>query len=156
MDLLSRCLMLVACLPLLQPTGTCICRGGELRFSKTSAKTTACPHLQHVSSKICCRQCSKTEQVQHSTSNLQTTKSKDPTPNPTDEQHLPGCPASTGADGLKWIEPTTMTAVFSSIPVIHAWIMVLTIPSVTRSCQPHLLIPPHRTPHGLINCVLVI
>lgn len=28
-------------------------------------------------------------------------------PAPKDGSHMPGCPASAGADGLKWIEPAT-------------------------------------------------
>src|SRR6266545_3475883 len=74
-----RILMLAACLPLLLPTGFCLCKLGLEPHSTP-------PHAGD-----------------------STSDREDPLA-PDDDSHTPGCPASHGADQLKWIEPLEFSA----------------------------------------------
>lgn len=88
-----RALMLLACVPLLQPPGFCVCRASERVGTPSPVEI-----IEHAS---CCH-------------HKHCEESAPPQPRPADsdcparhdDSHMPGCPASVGVDRFKWIEPT--------------------------------------------------
>lgn len=92
--------MLVACGPLLQPTGLCVCKAGGPARPPVERRQVAAETPAVAKKAGCCSRCHTPEAA------------TPPSPRPpvNDGSHLPGCPASAGADALKWIEPATALA----------------------------------------------
>jgi len=91
--------MLVACGPLLQPTGLCVCKAdGPARPPVEHRPVAAETHAPAVAKRAgCCSRCHAPAAA----------NPPSPCPPADDGSHMPGCPASAGADALKWIEPAT-------------------------------------------------
>lgn len=151
--ILARVLMLVACVPLLQPTGFCICKAGwpSRTASPSAVVVDGSPVAQ--ANTLCCTKGRCAEPVNKPFPSRERPPS--PRPAPTDDQHMPGCPASTTADASKWVEPTqTPTNALPPLPVV-AYLHVKVAATVS------LLVPtftnwPASPPLYLSHCSLVI
>lgn len=97
--------MLIACVPLLQPTGFCICKAGGWAGSPVFGQK---PEWSQVANENafkrigCCSRCNHKNANNYSS----TPQPPKPSPCPDDDSHLPGCPASVGVDRFKWVEPS--------------------------------------------------
>ena len=103
LEILARVLMLMACVPLLQPAGFCICK---LDCSSPTLPAQQCAEVQvrslpSAQKSECCTLHCGTNGGNKSTA----PEPQRPYPSPTDDNHMPGCPASVGADQLKWAVP---------------------------------------------------
>lgn len=146
----SRILMLAACLPLLQPSGFCICKAAvdtslsTYRVEQSLAKETPKPRKS-----CCCKHLHDGDALAPAIPTVPTS------PGPDDDSHSPGCPASSGIDRLNWVEPL---AAFDSVA---SPIDVLSIVSIqTTSTLPCTVDANGRWPASpplfLLNCSLVI
>ena len=105
LQILARFLMLLACVPLLQPPGVCICKTGALDCVSTlGAKVEL--NENDDSKPTCCNR----HRTLDRNSSIPTPQ---PRPVPPDDSHQPGCPASAGVDRFKWVEPTATTVEFT-------------------------------------------
>lgn len=154
--ILARILMLVACVPLLQPTGFCICkfavnRGGSTRqatFSTHAGPSVASPCT------ACCNTSRCPEHASQAAAPQAGRTSQSSQPAPTDERHMPGCPASNTAEASKWVEPTPPLPADlpPSEPVAFPHFKVVAVTLLTTP-------PPYRSsapPLYLSHCSLVI
>lgn len=156
MSILGRVLMLVACVPLLQPTGYCVCKaGGRDRASPRQEPTvawTCSPTAQQKSG--CCSQRHTQDAADNSVSSEADGQPQHPCPTPSDD-HLPGCPASPGVDRFKWVEPTS--PITTALPPLEldAFLPIEvngpTLPPIPTSTNPPALLPLYLT-----HCSLVI
>lgn len=155
--ILARILMLVACVPLLQPTGFCICKVAAVNGG-ASARQTAFSGRAGVSEASPCTACCTTgrcaEHASKAASSQAGRAGQPPRPAPADERHLPGCPASPTAEASKWVEPTPplAAALPPSEPVAFAHFKVVAVARLTTP-------PPYRSsapPLYLSHCSLVI
>ncbi|MBA4188007.1 MAG: hypothetical protein C0467_08305 [Planctomycetaceae bacterium] len=151
MTILVRVLMLVACLPLLQPTGFCICKAGLRTNSRPDSLPTIPVEVPHTPSSDCtCRHCKSERPPALPT---KTGEPSSPAPIP-DDSHSPGCPASAGVDCFKWIEP--VQSLDYDIPVeVVAFLPIevvrfATPPTITSTAW------PSSPPFYLTHCSLVI
>jgi hypothetical protein len=94
----SRILLLLACLPLFVPPGVCVCGASEAVASLVRTEPDAAEAVPAGDSCDCCNPAAR-ELIS-------------PEPQPTrphqhhHDDHAPGCPASGGAGGSKWVEPS--------------------------------------------------
>ena len=149
---LSRVLMLVACVPLLQPTGFCICK----TTSPTHAQTNHLLQVQvedpHTPSSDCsCRHC-KSERPPASPTKVGEPSAPAPIP---DDSHSPGCPASPGVDRFKWVEPVQPLVLDLPAVEVIAFpptevVKFATLPTSTSTAW------PSSPPFYLSHCSLVI
>ena len=142
LSILARVLMWMACLPLLQPTGLCICKGGGY--------TRAQPHQQadpdHTTSADCsCRGC----RIGRDHTPPARAPARD------DDSHIPGCPASPGVDRYKWADPTP--SLHSPLPPV-ALVTVLPDLSAAKPIKfaACAVTWPSDPPLYLSHCTLVI
>lgn len=95
MHAFARVLVLVACVPLLQPAGLCVC--GARASVPTRARVLSAPAepdtCANPARKCCSHKRAAAARVAH------------PAAPPAPADHQPGCPASPGADAQKWVEP---------------------------------------------------
>lgn len=155
LTVLARILMLVACVPLLQPTGFCVCKArGFDRPSPVRESVEVQPQGHSAGKKTgcTCSECSPPGQGRITT----TPAAPDlpVSPSPTDD-HLPGCPASPGADSLKWVDPTPQIVTVLALPA----------PVTLPTAEPALSVLPPASPAArwssspplyLSHCSLVI
>lgn len=136
--------MWVACLPLLQPTGMCICKAGlptrahSHRQAHTDAKHTATVNCS-------CRGCR----------NERGRSPETPSPAPADDSHLPGCPASPGVDRYKWADPAP--SLISLLPPVTFVAVLPDLPATKpMKAAGSARIWPSDPPLYLSHCTLVI
>ena len=149
---LVRVLMLVACLPLLQPTGFCICKAGSRAHARPAPLPTIPVEVSHTSSSDCnCRHCNS-ERPPALPTKTGEPSSPDPIP---DDSHSPGCPASPGVDCFKWVEPVQSldhdmppVEVVALLPI--EVVKFATLPTITSTTW------PSSPPFYLTHCSLVI
>lgn len=134
--------MWMACLPLLQPTGLCICKGGLL----TRAQSLRLADADHTTAADCsCRGCRN---------------GRDPappsrTPAQDDDSHMPGCPASPGVDRYKWADPTP--SLHSLLPPVALVSILPDLPAAKPiSVAVRAVTWPSDPPLYLSHCTLVI
>ena len=109
--ILARILMLVACVPLLQPPGFCVCKAdwpGRTSPSQDSAGQTNSRSAPQKSG--CCSQRNANDSTVKAAPTASSEPAPHPCPAPADDDHLPGCPASAGVDRFKWVEPAQSVA----------------------------------------------
>jgi hypothetical protein len=139
--------MILACGPLLLPTGVCVChaaeRGGRPQASAVDTPT----NPPAVRKSRCCSKC-VTAPVDE-----RPTAVAPEAPRPADD-HLPGCPASPAADSLKWVDPTPQLAAVLALPVAP----LLTAEPLPTPVQPSPVSVrwPSSPPLYLMHCALVI
>lgn len=140
MPVLARLLMLVACVPLLQPTGFCACKLGGAAPTPPRQNTAATPPKAG-----CCSHRHAPECDDDSA----------PRPAPADDRHLPGCPASVGVDHFKWAEPTEPVAA-APLPVESPapYCLPVTTPAPARPVTSANW--PSSPPIYLAHCTLVV
>ncbi len=160
MTIFVRILMLLACGPLLQPPGFCVCKvegfghpsafvndGFRLEASSCPRKSTSC--------------CSHSESLSSgksvSATNEQTGGHQPPwRPTPYDDHHLPGCPASPGVDRYKVSE--------TGVSFAHLWLPVLGVVTLVEHRTAITVRPSYNPfrfassspPLYLSHCALVI
>lgn len=154
MAILARVLMLVACVPLLQPPGFCVCKAAGSGRTSPSQKGSALANSSPAPTKGCCSRRSPNDPVTSAT-----TESPAPTPCPApadDDHHLPGCPASVGVDRFKWVEPAQSFS--DSLPAVDPGSFLpldVVLPVAVRLIPP-ALISRSLPPIYLTYCSLVI
>ena len=155
--ILGRILMLVACVPLLLPTGICVCKAGvsggvsarQAAFKGRAGGSVASP------CNACCTTGRCPEHVGKAASSQAGRVSQSPRPVPTDDRHMPGCPASPTAEASKWVEPTPPLA--AALPP-HEAVAFLFIEVVFVAAR-QISNPANRSsspPLYLSHCSLVI
>lgn len=153
----ARVLMLVACVPLLQPTGYCVCKAGEWRGTSLHRESVAATsHSPATAPKGgCCSQRHTADDADQSVSSP-ATPAPPPCPLPDDDRHLPGCPASAGVDRFKWVEPAQSVAqTLPPVEVGTALPLESLVPAASRPVPPAA--PwPSSPPIYLTHCSLVI
>lgn len=153
MAILARVLMLLACLPLLQPPGVCVCKTAGPDRTLPSPERTAHAKSRPAPKKGCCsRPDDSAFAVQCGTPEP---SASHPCPPPSDDHHLPGCPASAGVDRFKWVEPARTFA--EALPPVefYSFLPVQTAAAVSRPISPSVNRPP-SSPLYLSQCSLVI
>lgn len=152
MATLARVLMLVACVPLLQPPGFCICKTAARARARAVTLAPVKAEAPHAPSSDCgCRQCKIGQPPTHST---ESSEPSTPTPTP-DESHLPGCPASPGVDRFKWVEPVqSLVHDLPSVEVLTFLHIEVVGPAALPSRTPATW--PSSPPFYLSHCSLVI
>lgn len=145
--------MLVACVPLLLPTGFCICKAGETSYtpSHVEAAGAITPQPSHKA-----EGCSHG----HAAQNNRTAEAPGDQPPqepvaPTPHDHSPGCPAASPAvERLQWSEPTPGATV-ALLPA--TFVVVALAPTVvSRPPAPPGSHRPVSLPLYLSHCSLVI
>lgn len=149
--------MLVACVPLLQPTGYCVCKAGEWqRTSPHREPVAATSHGPATAQKSgCCSQRHTADEANKSTS-VPVEPAPHPCPSPGDDHHMPGCPASAGVDRFKWVEPAQSFA--QTLPPVEVGTFLpleVLVPAASRPIPPAALWPS-SPPIYLTHCSLVI
>jgi hypothetical protein len=153
----GRVLMLVACVPLLQPTGFCVCKAGGRdrtlpRQVHIDAEATA---SSTVKKSGCCSQCHTPDAAKLLAASDLDGQPHRPCPAPDNDSHLPGCPASPGVDRFKWVEPipqiTSVLPPLDSAAFLPVEVKVSTLVSVPTST-----FSPSSPPLYLSHCSLVI
>lgn len=156
MAILARVLMLVACVPLLQPTGFCVCKAaGPGRVSSPwQEPAEARTHSPTIPQKAGC--CS------HRNVNAEDNKAAPaapdrpaPCPTPGDD-HMPGCPASVGVDRIKWVEPAQSFAQTLPLLDVGSFLPLEVVLPVTVRPIPPAANCPSSLPIYLSHCALVI
>lgn len=156
MSILARILMLVACVPLLQPPGFCVCKaGGPVRTSSSQAVAGQSNTNLAPLKNGCCTQrniqiAAKPDLSEH------TEPAPQPCPAPADDNHMPGCPASPGVDRFKWVEPAQSVA--QTLPPLEAgtFLHFEVVTPVTARSRPPAANWPSSPPIYLSHCSLVI
>ena len=149
--------MLVACVPLLQPPGFCVCKAaGPGRVSSpwqgpAEARTPGSTPPQ----KVGC--CSHRDDASEATRTAPSFDPDRPAPCPTpDGDHLPGCPASAGVDRFKWVEPAQSFAQTLPPPDVGSSLPLEFVPPVAvRPVSPDADWPA-SPPIYLSHCSLVV
>lgn len=144
--------MLVACVPLLQPTGFCVCKTASRTHAQTDHLTQIQVEAPHTPLSDCtCRHCTSERPP---TLPTKTCEPGFPDPVP-DDSHSPGCPASPGIDRFKWVEPV-QSLVFD-LPAVEVIaflptevVKFVTLPTTTSTAW------PSSPPFYLSHCSLVI
>lgn len=156
MPVLARILMLVACGPLLQPTGYCVCKAGGFGgpSSVPVRGTSEVPHNSSTGKKAgcTCSHCAAPAEGQPAGDPVAQTPPAKPSPA---DDHLPGCPASPGADSLKWVDPSPQVVVVLAlleVVVIHAAEPASVVPQAAPTSARYSSSPPLYLSH----CSLVI
>ena len=154
---LSRVLMLVACVPLLQPTGFCVCKAGEWqRASPHQEPIAVSSHVQVAAQKTgCCSQRCTTDEATE-TATTPTEPVPHPCPSPGDDDHMPGCPASVGVDRFKWVEPAQSIAQTLPPLDVGTFLPLEVVQPVTVRPIPPAANLPLSLPIYLSHCALVI
>jgi hypothetical protein len=154
--ILARILMLVACVPLLQPTGFCVCKadwsGRTLPSQDVRSQTNSLPAPQKTG---CCSQHTAKESTTTSATTESSVPAPHPCPAPADDDHLPGCPASVGVDRFKWVEPVQSPAEALPPAEVTAFLHLEVAAPATRPIPPS----PNASsspPLYLSHCSLVI
>ncbi|MDB5309313.1 MAG: hypothetical protein JWO38_3515 [Gemmataceae bacterium] len=154
MSILARVLMLVACVPLLQPTGFCLCKAGERGHPSPSGQEPV--EAGHTGPAVlnetgCCSH-------RHCTGDAAARSGEPappPCPVPQDDSHTPGCPASAGVDRFKWVEPTASPVhLLPPVEVVRGLpleVVLVSGPSITTSAN-----WASAPPLYLAHCTLVI
>jgi hypothetical protein len=159
LSILARVLMLAACVPLLQPTGFCVCKSGA--WGPTAACRQKAVPSQDTDQKLlkhagCCSHRNHINDAGHSPVPHPGERAPDPCPSPGDDSHLPGCPASAGVDRYKWVERTLSHAQMFSLIEIAA-VRPLEVPAFSTSLAVTTAASyPAGPPLYLSHCVLVI
>ena len=156
--ILVRILMLVACVPLLQPTGFCVCNaaGSGNTTSPSLEPTEARTHSPTAPHKIGC--CSHHD-IDSEANKSAPSDSDRPAPCPTprdDDHHMPGCPASAGVDRYKWVEPVQSFA--QTLPALDVGTFLpleFALPVAARPI-PSAAVWPSSPPIYLTHCSLLI
>lgn len=157
MTVLARILMLVACGPLLQPTGYCVCKAGGFGGPSSvpvreSVEVQPQGHAAGKKAGCTCSECAPAGKGRITTTPTAPTPPAGPSPV---KDHLPGCPASPGADSLKWVDPSPQLVTVLALPTL---VTLLT-------AEPALTVPPPAStparwssspPLYLSHCSLVI
>lgn len=148
--------MLVACLPLLQPTGFCACKaagsGCPSPHGVPVAAPTPCPVTAQKAA--CCSHRSINAE-DHKTARPVSDRPA-PCPTPGDDHHMPGCPASVGVDSFKWVEPAQSFAQTLPLPDVGSFLpLEVVLPVAVRSI-PRVVQWPSSLPIYLFHCSLVI
>lgn len=157
MTVLARILMLVACGPLLQPTGFCVCKAGGFDGPSSvpaqgAVEVQSHGHAADKKAGCTCSECAPVGKGRTTTSPAVPTPPGGPSPV---KDHLPGCPASPGADSLKWVDPSPQLVTVLALPAL----VTLLTP------EPALTVPPPASPAArwssspplyLSHCSLVI
>lgn len=157
MAILARVLMLVACVPLLQPTGFCVCKAGEgQRTSPHREPVAVGSHVQATPKKAgCCSQRHSVDEVSK-TATTPADPAPQPCPSPGGDDHMPGCPASVGVDRFKWVEPAQSLA--QTLPPLDVGTFLpleVVQPVAVRPIPPAANLPL-SLPIYLSHCALVI
>ena len=155
MTVVARILMLVACMPLLQPPGVCVCKAGGVDGPSPVQESVEVQPQGHSAGNrtgCTCSECAPV--VKGRTAATLTPSSPPASPSPADD-HLPGCPASPGADSLKWVDPSPHLVTVLALPVL----VTLTITEPVLTVQP--VVPASARwssspPLYLSHCSLVI
>lgn len=156
MPILARFLMLVACVPLLQPTGFCICKVGDRECIISHQEPVAAHNYSLTTSQKtgCCSHRHASDSADGATASESCPPARHPCPVPGDDHHLPGCPASVGVDQFKWVE--TAESLFQVLPLAEVTALVpvdatdFSAPCTTTSTK------RHSPPIYLSHCSLVI
>lgn len=153
--ILARVLMLVACVPLLQPPGFCVCKVGVSSrtspYQDVSGQTHRCPVPQKSG---CCSQRNAHVTTGETFANLSFVPAPHPCPAPADDDHLPGCPASVGVDRFKWVEPAQSFADPLLPAEVAVFVSLEVAPLAPRPAAPSFNWP--SPPLYLSHCSLVI
>lgn len=118
LTVLARILMLVACGPLLQPAGYCVCKADGFGGSSPVRGSVEVQPPDHAAGKkagCTCSDCTSPGKSRITTTPTAPTPPAGPTPV---KDHLPGCPASPGADSLKWVDPTPQVVTVLALPAL--------------------------------------
>lgn len=147
--------MFLACLPLLQPNGFCVCMadGGVETHPKIeesgSVDHSETPRAKKVG---CCSRCCDSEEPSLTGSNE---RDSFPSRPPQNDHHLPGCPASPAVDKFKWSEPAPSVA--QLLPSIYIGLFVwVEAPAETNPLKLPFSIPFPTIPPSLTHCPLLI
>ena len=157
---LGRILMFAACVPLLQPTGFCVCEAGHrgedpVRHGNVAANE---PHQTKKSTCECCAQRERhsRDDDRHSTSSDDCSTARQSSPHgcPSNDHHLPTCPASLH-NRIGWINPAESHAPTRPLLQVLAFVPIEVVdflsPSLNTSPNWHLSPPIY-----LSHCTLLI
>jgi hypothetical protein len=139
--------MLVACGPLLLPTGVCVCHAAERGGGPQALIVDPPSNPPAVRKNRCCSKCVT------ATVDTRPVAVAPESPRPA-RDHLPGCPASPTADSLKWVDPTPHLTVVLALPVVTL-LTAEPAPSTVRPA-PVPARRPSAPPLYLSHCALVI
>ena len=159
MAVLVRVLMLVACVPLLFPTGFCVCKvsgSGGLSPLSSLNPVEARPDSPPIPRKVgCCSRCAQSDDSSERTSSSRLVNLPPPASPPPVEDHVPGCPASPGADSLKWVDPTSQVVAVLALPAVVMFPVIEPAATAPLSSTPSNRWPS-SPPLYLSHCSLVI
>lgn len=156
MAILARVLMLVACLPLLQPTGFCVCKAGWPGRTSSAHENTSRAFTSQASVKSgCCSKRQSSDDLACASTSLPE-PTPYPCPSPSDDDHLPGCPASVGVDRFKWVEPAPSFAQTLPPLDVGAFLPLVVVLPVAVHPNPPAANWPSSPPIYLSHCALVI
>jgi hypothetical protein len=147
LPILIRFLMLMACGPLLLPSGVCVCHAGERVRATTSE---AAPVEVAKKPARCCQRCPS--EVENPSVTSPPTE-QHPTSPPTDGPHAPGCPASLSVDRVQ--QGVTAEQFVLTSPVV-VWVIS---PVAVRGHDGSPVVPSVcrlSSPLYLSHCSLVI
>lgn len=155
MTVLARILMLVACGPLLQPAGFCVCKARGFDGSSPVREMVEVHPHGHLAGKkagCTCSECAPAGKER--TTKTPAAPTPPASPSPTDD-HLPGCPASPGADSLKWVDPTPQLVTILALPAV---VSLLPMEPALHVPLPPFPVAPWSSspPLYLSHCSLVI
>ena len=155
MFLLVRVLMLVACVPLLLPTGFCSCKVDWLSLDLHCQEYIQKDEHQSLSglkSSCCCGHGDPTEEAQLSPVD----KPADPIHTPLNDQQKPECPGCPGAFQTRIIESTvSVSHIFAAFEHYGSFTHELSIPVPPRPLL-NLFHTSSLPPIYLTHCALVI
>ncbi len=154
MAILARILMLVACVPLLQPTGFCACKAGKWLLTPPHPElaTATSPAPVTTQQSRCCPHRNVCVEGQKAAPPGPDRPAPCPTPG---DDHLPGCPASAGVDRFKWVEPAQLIVQDVPMPDVN---MLPPLEILRPTVLPVLPVAdwPSSPPIYISHCSLVI
>ena len=158
MTVLARILMLVACGPLLQPTGFCVCKAGGFGGPSSvpaqgAVEVQSHDHAAGKKAGCTCSECSPIGKGRITTTPTAPTPPAGPTPV---KDHLPGCPASPGADSLKWVDPSPQLVTVLALPALDTLLTAEPALTVLPLAVPTSARWSSSPPLYLSHCSLVI
>jgi hypothetical protein len=151
---LGRLLTFVACLPLLQPNGFCVCKWVRLGLIPTHSTISTTSQVEPTCSKnTCCssNDCSSKEQKQENIKTCTHCGQSEPS---SKDEHRPDCPESYGVTQSKFVETAPSLA--------HLWLptsgllVALPTPFVSRLDADSRPIQPCGRPLYLTHCTFTI
>lgn len=151
--MLTQLLTLAACVPLLLPPGVCLCKAGDRPRARAALAQARDAGPVALLDGPCCKKCQCAAPA--ATPSSHRGRHPTPRPAPTEDPHLPGCPASPAADASKWVEPTqTVANILPPLQIVAFLPVEVTV--AARPPVPASANWPSSPPLYLSHCSLVV